>query len=365
MIKLDHTRSSVIEILASEITGEYSWLDFKLEYQSNPEDLVHDILCISNARHDGERFIIYGVEDSTWELKGLSEDLVSHNIYNIINSQVWNQKPIVAVDHVTVNEMRFGYIVVANTPTKPHYLRKPYKGIPAASIYTRQGDTNTPFRSKDAQSIEDGELEQMFRERFGLDKPLLEKLEALLKQTKKWSEFRDGETAGYFHADFPEFQIRFRERCSTEDDDEFYEDWVEVSYKKSHLIQRESQFSRVKRTADMFSPGREFDVYVHSTPIYQDGSLIRIYKVECPYPKLLPVEDRYPIRTNKSDNRNARINYYVGAISCYKENAWVHHAISEPEGAEIFRVYNIVLRDHIYISRNDNTKEPMLVLDID
>ena len=75
-------------ILSNEITGEYPWLDFKLEYKNNPEELVHDVLCLSNVRHSGSRYLIYGVQDGTWSLKGISKELVSNDIYAILNSQV-------------------------------------------------------------------------------------------------------------------------------------------------------------------------------------------------------------------------------------------------------------------------------------
>ncbi|MCI5146931.1 MAG: ATP-binding protein, partial [Candidatus Electrothrix sp. AR3] len=166
MLKQKNTKRDVETILTNEITGEYTWLDFKLEYKNNTEELIHDILCLSNARHDGTRYIVYGVKDSTWELKGLSNKLLSDSIYAIVNSQIWNQKPEILVDHISLGDLQFGYIAIANSPTKPHYLRRPYKKIPASAIYTRQGDTNTPYRSgTEAKSIEDGELETMFRER--------------------------------------------------------------------------------------------------------------------------------------------------------------------------------------------------------
>lgn len=97
-------------------------------------------------------------------------------------------------------------------------------------MYIWQGDTNTPFRAgTEARSIEDGELETMFRERFGIDKSLLEKVEILLRQSAKWEEFLDGEKSGLFHSDFPEYQIRFREP-GIEDEDPS-ESLVELHHK--------------------------------------------------------------------------------------------------------------------------------------
>lgn len=364
-IDLEKSRAYVEEILCNEITGEYSWLDFKLEYKGNPEELIHDILCLSNTRHAGDRYLIYGVEDGTWELKGLSEALKSNDIYTIVNIQIWNQKPVIAVDHIQLDNKIFGFIVIADTPTKPHYLRKPYKRIPSGAVYIRQGDTNTPFRAgTEARSIEDGELETMFRERFGIDKPLLEKLEILLRQSAKWEEFREGEKSGYFHSDFPEYQIRFREPES----ESSWEPWVELHHKQTDFIQKESEYSRVSRDQSLFSWGERFSIYVHSTPIYQDGALIELYNVSCPYPKLSPENNRHHIRTDKCEDRNPRINYFVGAIICLKEREWelIHHASEEQmAGSEVFRIYNEVMRHSINISRAEPDKDPMLVLDID
>lgn len=364
-IDVGEARKLVEEILSNEISGEYSWLDFKLEFKNNSEELVHDILCLSNTRHNGIRFIIYGVENASWKLKGLSNDLVSNDIYTIVNNQVWNHKPIVLVDHVHVDGMKFGFIAVADAPTKPHYLRKPYKNIPSGAVYIRQGDTNTPFKKgTEIRSVEDGELELMFRERFGIDKPLLEKLEILLTQTDKWEEFSDGEILGYFHQDFPEYQIRFFEP-DLEDEDS-WEEWVELHHKQANLVQKDSVYSRVSRYPNLFGWGKRFSIYIHSTPVYQDGALIRLYKVYCPYPNLLKSDDgRFQIRTNQSDSKGHRITYYVGAITCLKNRDWVHHAGDEPAGTEVFRVYNAVMRYHIGESRSEREKQPILVLDID
>lgn len=367
IINIEKSRACVEEILCNKITGEYSWLDFKLEYKGNPEELVHDILCLSNARYAGDRYLIYGVEDGSWELKGLPEVLKSNDIYTIVNIQIWNQKPVIAVDHVHIDGKIFGFIVIADTPTKPHYLRKPYKGIPSGAVYIRQGDTNTPFRTgTEARSIEDGELETMFRERFGIDKPLLEKVEILLQQSAKWEEFREGEKSGYFHSDFPEYQIRFRE--PEREDEKSWEPWVELHHKQTDFIQKESVYSRVSRDESLFGWGERFSIYVHSTPIYQYGALIELYNVSCPYPKLSPENNRYHIRTDKCEDRNLRINYFVGAIICLKEREWelIHHPSEEQmAGSEVFRIYNEAMRHSINISRAELDKEPMLVLDID
>jgi hypothetical protein len=361
----DHTRQQVIDIL-SNVTGEFSWLDFKLEFTGNTEELLHDIICLSNARHSGTRYLVYGVKNSTWDLKGITKDLVSHDIYTVVNGRVWNHKPVILVENFEYSGLRFGYIAVADSPTKPHFLRTAYKNIAAGSVHTRQGDVNTSYKKgSELKSVEDGELEAMFRERFGLDKPLLEKLEILLSQSAKWEEFSENSYRGYFHEDFPEYQIRFTESDLT--DEESSEPWVDLHPKQVRLVQKDSEYSRVQRNTSLFGWGKEYSVYIHSTPVFQDGALIRLYKTYCPYPNLLIIENRHLIETNISENRISRITYYVGAISCLRSRTWIHHSASssDPEGDELFSTYNAVIRSAIDRSRSDSSKEPILLLDVD
>jgi hypothetical protein len=97
-------------------------------------------------------------------------------------------------------------------------------------------------------------------------------------------------------------------------------------------------YSRASRDRSLFSWGVRFSIYVHSTPIYQDGALIELYKVYCPHPKLLPENNRhytrtdnnrYHIITDKCEHWNHRIDYFVGAITCLKDRTWIHHASDE------------------------------------
>ena len=355
----EKTHTDVMDILKNDITGEFSWLDFKEIYKNDTEALIHDILCMSNARHAGTRYIIYGVENATWKLTGIEESLPSQDIYAILNSQIWNHKPEVLVDHVLLNELKFGYIAIANSPTKPHYLRKHYrKSIPAGAIYIRQGDTNTPYKfGSEAKSVEDGELETMFRERLGIDRPLSEKVEILLSQTDRWEIYTDKEHNGYYHQDFPEYQVRLYD--SVLQDEESTEDWVELHYKQVDRIQKNSDYSRVSRERSRFGWGKEFSVYIHSTPVYQDGAVVRLYKTLCPYPPTVSSNDRYTIETNESDSRYCRLNYYVGAIAFLKNGRCINHTL---EDDDIFQAYDREIENCIRRSRAETDKEPILVV---
>ena len=39
--------------------------DFKRQHHENKADLIHDVLCLANADHDGDRFLIFGIHDGT------------------------------------------------------------------------------------------------------------------------------------------------------------------------------------------------------------------------------------------------------------------------------------------------------------
>ena len=45
------------------IGTEGVYWDFKLKHHLKKEVLIHDVLCLAKAEHDGARFLILGVED--------------------------------------------------------------------------------------------------------------------------------------------------------------------------------------------------------------------------------------------------------------------------------------------------------------
>ena len=45
--------------------------DFKEHHHKRSGEMIHDILCLANADYDGERYLIYGVRDSDYQVVGL------------------------------------------------------------------------------------------------------------------------------------------------------------------------------------------------------------------------------------------------------------------------------------------------------
>ncbi len=63
---------TIINLIERKKEGAY-W-DFKRQHHTNNGNLVHDILCLANADHQGERYLIFGVNDGDFSLQAINED---------------------------------------------------------------------------------------------------------------------------------------------------------------------------------------------------------------------------------------------------------------------------------------------------
>ena len=61
-----HLSVMIKDLIARKGEGVY-W-DFKLTHHANKGDLVHDVLCLANAEHAGQRFLIFGVDPVDFSL---------------------------------------------------------------------------------------------------------------------------------------------------------------------------------------------------------------------------------------------------------------------------------------------------------
>ena len=79
--------------------SEGSYWDFKQNWHNNNSDLLKDIICMANNTtvdmQDG--YIIFGIEDKTFKITGVIDDINRKNQENIIgflNSQIWSGEEI-------------------------------------------------------------------------------------------------------------------------------------------------------------------------------------------------------------------------------------------------------------------------------
>lgn len=191
---------------------EGTYWDFKREHHKCKADLIHDILCLANANHDGDRFLIYGIDDSDYSINPINEDpgrrtqadiagLFRDNASKFFQSRF----PEFFLTETEHEGKLIDVLTVKDAPHKPYYLIEKFAKIRAHHIYTRVCDTNIPSNNV----AQPHEIERMWRERFGLDTPPLKRMKRYLSEPNDWSRFPGlGADASYYHTTFPEFTIR-------------------------------------------------------------------------------------------------------------------------------------------------------------
>ena len=192
--------------------AEGAYWDFKRKHPSKA-DLIHDVLCLANANHIGDRFLIFGVDDEDFSLHPIDKDCGRRKQEDIAalfrdNASKFFQSrfPGFYLEEITLDGILLDVLVIENTSHKPYYLVERYEKICAHHIYTRVCDTNTPAND----TAQPHEIERMWRERFGLDMPPLERAKRYLNEPDAWSRLieSDGSDANFYYTVFPEFTLR-------------------------------------------------------------------------------------------------------------------------------------------------------------
>ena len=199
----------VRDLMARASEGVY-W-DFKRQHHATNSALVHDVLCLANAEWSGPRFLIFGVDDSDFALHGIQGrcgrrtqadigGLFRDNAGKFFQSRF----PTLHLHEVDVDGALIDVLVIEDEPKKPYYLVQRIEQVRAHHVYTRVCDTNTPTTG----FAQPHEVERMWRERFGLDAPALERAKRLMEDPAAWTRRLEGGFACCHHDVFPEFTLR-------------------------------------------------------------------------------------------------------------------------------------------------------------
>ena len=211
MTKQDDLVEIISSLINRKIEGAY-W-DFKREHHKSKPDLIHDVLCLANAEHTGNRFLIFGVDDEEFSLHPINEDTGRRSQADLVglfrdNAKKFFQSrfPEFYIQEIELDETLLDVLVIEDSPHKPYYLVEGYEKIRAHHIYTRISDTNTPVND----AAQPHEIERMWRERFGLDMPPLERAKRYLSEPDAWLHLIEsyGGDANFYHTEFPEFTLR-------------------------------------------------------------------------------------------------------------------------------------------------------------
>lgn len=210
-MSIDKFKIEIINLIESKREGDY-W-DFKQKHHKNKDDLLHDIICMANNRSDKDGYIIFGVEDKTFNIVGVSQDENRKNQQQVIDflkdkKFVSGIRPTVELKTLEIKGQEIDVLIIKNTTDTPYYLVESFQNIRANYIYTRIGDTNTP---KD-RSADINHVEYLWKKRFLLTRPQLEQIQNKLKYKEEWKE--EGYT--YYNIYNSEYKI-----CIIYEDDEY------------------------------------------------------------------------------------------------------------------------------------------------
>ena len=207
-------KNLIEELIAAN--REDDWWDFKQCHHQNKADLLHDIICLANNRADRDAYLIFGVEDKTYNLLGVENDAnrrIQQGMVDFLRSKSFagQVRPRVEVRTISINDHELDVFIVKNSTDVPYYITKDYndgqKRIRANYIYTRVQDNNTPIDT----CADINHVEYLWKKRFGLITTPLEQLKVLLKKPDDWIE----EESRYYHKMFPQFTIEIE----NDDDD--------------------------------------------------------------------------------------------------------------------------------------------------
>jgi hypothetical protein len=196
-----------LEDLISQTESEN--LDFKRQFHQNNVEMVHDIICLANSYVEKDRYLIFGIADDK-TVVGVQSDVnrkTNASIQDLLRQSNFNRIPTVmlqTIKHKSGNEV--DVLIIKDRPDKPFFLIKDKtfqgKTIRAGVIYTRLSDTNIPLQ----ESASEAQIELMWRERFGLSLPPLERMKLLLNDFADWGSLNGD--AQLYHKQFPEFTVR-------------------------------------------------------------------------------------------------------------------------------------------------------------
>ena len=131
--------------------SEGVYWDFKLKHHANKGDLVHDVLCLANAEHDGPRFLVFGVENGGVSVQTIEDDegrrtqadiagLFRDNAGKFFQSRF----PTFHLRTIQIDAKQVDVLIIEDEPKKPYCLVERIQKVCAHHIYTRVCDTNTP-----------------------------------------------------------------------------------------------------------------------------------------------------------------------------------------------------------------------------
>lgn len=219
---------------------ESEYFDLKQEWHKSNSDLLHDILCLSNAKIDRDRYIIIGISND-FKVIGLENTENRKNqeqLIDFLNKVRLNYKIPLKVENIFFEGKEIDFIVISNSSYKPFYLYEEYqdkkKLVRNGNIYTRTRGNNTPIN----ETARDFELEEMFKERLGFHLAPHEKFKLLIRNIDDWDGKLEGSGDCMYYKYDPNYRIETSEyeKCTKpESYSAFFTGWDENYVGKAYF----------------------------------------------------------------------------------------------------------------------------------
>lgn len=169
---------------------EGSYWDFKREWYSQDKkaDLLHDIICMANNLSNRDAYIIIGVdEENDYSFSSVKFDPNRRNTQQLVDFMrdkhfAGGIRPIVSVENICLGQNVIDIIVIHNNNETPFFLTEKYQSVRENNIYTRVMDSTTPKN----KSADLSYIEMLWKKRFGLLSPPLERMMIYLKNSVLW-----------------------------------------------------------------------------------------------------------------------------------------------------------------------------------
>ena len=189
-------KEMVLEFINSR--RETDFYDFKQSWEEDESegkrkdpksDLLHDIICMANNKHIGDSYIIFGIEDKTYNIVGVENDKNRKNQQQIIDFLKDKKfesgiRPQIEVKTIEISNHQIDVLIIKDTTDTPYYLTERYNQVEAYHIYTRVGDTNTP-KNKNADI---NFVEYLWKKRFLLTTSPIKRIFSKLENKEEWLE---------------------------------------------------------------------------------------------------------------------------------------------------------------------------------
>ena len=142
-------KEMVLEFINSR--RETDFYDFKQSWEEEDtkdnrkdpkSDLLHDIICMANNKHIGDSYIIFGIEDKTYNIVGVENDKNRKNQQQIIDFLKDKKfesgiRPQIEIKTIEVSNHQIDVLIIKDTTDTPYYLTERYNQVEAYHIYTR------------------------------------------------------------------------------------------------------------------------------------------------------------------------------------------------------------------------------------